>query len=73
VPRTSASNTAALDIVEVQGLDQGQFLIESLLGNTYANVVPAPEPATAAMNIVSLLTLGLLVRHRRRSNSSALS
>ena len=64
---SDASNTAELEVVDVQGLDQGQFLVESLLGNSYANVVPVPEPATPTMNIVSLLTIGIVSWYGRRS------
>ena len=62
--------TAELQIVGVGGLDQEQLRVESLLGNTYANVVPAPELTPCAPNILSLLTTGLLVWNRRRSNAA---
>jgi hypothetical protein len=67
---SDASNTAELQIIHVQGLDQEQFRVESLLGNTYANVVPVPELRTTAQNIFSLLTIGMLVWYPRRSNGA---
>jgi hypothetical protein len=67
---SDATNTAELQIINVQGLDQEQFMVESLLGNTYANVVPAPELTTSAQNLLGLLTTGLLVWNRRRSNGA---
>lgn len=62
---SDASNTAELDVIEVDGLAPGEFLVESLLGNEYANVVPVPEPGAAATRVLGLLTLGMLWGWRR--------
>jgi len=63
---SDATNTATLDIVEVQGLDQNQFVVESLLGHSYANVVPEPS-------VTLLMGLGLLVLGASRTASRTAS
>ena len=59
-------STATVSSVEVPGLTPDQYDFTSLEGASYANVVPVPEPGTAALMALGLV--GIATVGRRRAN-----
>jgi len=62
---TDASESAVLEIIEVEGLEPREFSLLSTLGYEYANIVP--EPAAALQHGIALGALGVLLRRRGRA------
>lgn len=63
-------STATLTAVEVGILAPTQFTVFSADGQSYANVVPVPEPGASVSALIALGTLGFIKRDRSRSSRS---